>query len=55
MGFEMRVCPRSIGSVVVEQIAGMMYLLKVYHHIIVMDYNRCRGQAAYQPTEHHTC
>ena len=27
MGFELRVCPRMIGGVVVEQFAGMMYLL----------------------------
>lgn len=37
MGFEMRVCPGLIGWVVVEQFAGMMYLLKVYYYIIVVD------------------
>ena len=37
MSFEIRVCPRSIDSVVVKQIAEMIYFLKVYYHIIVID------------------
>jgi len=37
MSFQSKVCPRLIGWVVVEQFAGMMYLLKAYYHIIVID------------------
>jgi len=35
--FQSKVCPGLIGWVVVEQFAGMMYLLKAYYHIIVID------------------
>jgi len=35
MSFQSKVCPGLIGWVVVEQFAGMMYLLKAYYHIIV--------------------
>jgi hypothetical protein len=31
MGLELRVCPKMIGWVVVEQFAGMMYLLNEKH------------------------
>jgi len=37
MGFESRVCPRMIGWVVVEEFAGMMYLLDVANDIIIID------------------
>ena len=39
MGFELRVCPRMIGRVVVEQFAGMMYLLLI-HKLIIRCYAR---------------
>jgi len=37
MSFQSKVCPGLIGCVVVEQFAGMMYLLKAYYHIIFID------------------
>ena len=37
MSFQSKVCLGLIGLVVVEQFAGMMYLLKAYYHIIVID------------------
>ena len=37
MSFQSKVCLGLIGWVVVEQFSGMMYLLKVYYHIIVID------------------
>ena len=37
MGFEMRICPRLISWMIVEEIAGVMYFLNFDHHIIVID------------------
>ena len=36
----MRICPRLISWVVVEEIAGMMYRFKKKYYIIVIDCNR---------------
>ena len=44
MGFQMRVCPGSIGCVVVEEIAGMMYFFSLNHYIIVTSHYRCAAR-----------
>ena len=37
MGFQLRVSQGLIGWLVVEQFAGMMYLLNIHHHITEID------------------
>jgi hypothetical protein len=50
MGSETRVCPRSIGWVVVEEFAGMMYFFGLNYYIIVIDDWRKHSHTLVSPT-----